>query len=104
MASVGILYHAESEWLGNNVQFQKPARELMQHQIDFDVMSVELVCNETIENQQFDLNHEYFQALIIPYSGMTHTIYTYDEKGLQYLAPVFPSANFRLGLKKKKPT
>lgn len=68
IASVGVLYHAEAEWLGDYMLFQKPARELMQNQIDFDVMSVELVCNSIVKENKYYINDESFESLVIPYS------------------------------------
>lgn len=68
IANTGLLYHAEAEWLGDYMLFQKPARELMQHQIDFDVISIDLICNARIECNQYYINNESFKALIIPYS------------------------------------
>ncbi|MFB4212848.1 hypothetical protein ABC345_01530 [Shouchella sp. 1P09AA] len=36
-------------------------------------------------------------GVYIPYSGVNATLYTFEERGIQYLAPVFPQANYRLG-------
>ncbi|MDB1678628.1 MULTISPECIES: glycosylhydrolase-like jelly roll fold domain-containing protein [Enterococcus] len=68
IASVGVLYHAESEWLGEYMLFQEPARELLQNQIDFDIMSIELVCNSKVREKKFLIDDESFEALVVPYS------------------------------------
>lgn len=68
IASTGLLYHAEAEWLGDYMLFQKPARELMQNQIDFDVISIDLICEAVIESSQYSINGEYFKAIVIPYA------------------------------------
>lgn len=68
IANVGLLYHAEAEWLGDYMLFQKPARELTQHQIDFDVIPIDLICDATIQERRFTIHEESFEALVIPYS------------------------------------
>jgi len=67
-SNIGVLYHAEAEWLGDYMLFQKPARQLMQNQIDFTVVPSELVVDAKIEGQAFILNDSAFEALIIPYA------------------------------------
>ncbi len=68
IAPAAILYHGEAEWSGDYMLFQKPARELTQHQIDFDVISVDLLLAAEVQNQKFEINGEQFSALIIPYA------------------------------------
>lgn len=42
-AEVAVLYHAEAEWTGEDVMlFQKPVRELMEHQIECDIVPAEI--------------------------------------------------------------
>ncbi|WP_338533640.1 glycosyl hydrolase [Paenibacillus peoriae] len=68
VAPVALLYHAEAEWSGDYMLFQKPARVLTQHQIDFDVVPVEVVSSASIKHGQLSINNEYFSCLVIPYS------------------------------------
>nr|WP_285858774.1 glycosyl hydrolase [Paenibacillus sp. MER 99-2] len=68
IAPAAILYHAEAEWSGDYMLFQKPARELMQHQIDFDVISVDMLLSAKVCGQTFAMNGEQFSTLIIPYA------------------------------------
>ncbi|MEZ2715127.1 glycoside hydrolase [Niallia circulans] len=68
IAKVGILYHAEAEWLGNYMLFQEPARVLMQHQIDFDIIPIDYVMESKITNNEFLINNNEFHTLIIPYA------------------------------------
>ncbi|MCM2981666.1 glycoside hydrolase [Niallia circulans] len=63
-----ILYHAEAEWSGEAMLFQKPAKELSRNQIDFDVISIEMLKEAKVLNNQIVLNGEKFQNLIIPFS------------------------------------
>lgn len=99
IASVGVLYHAEAEWLGDYMLFQKPARELMQNQIDFDVMSVELVCNSIVKENKYYINDESFESLVIPYSeGIPQKLLEKIDELTNYGIPVifingFPKFN-----------
>lgn len=68
IAPVALLYHAEAEWSGNYMLFQKPAKELMQNQIDFDVISIDMLLDSYIENNKLKVNNESFETLVIPYS------------------------------------
>ncbi|EHS57545.1 glycosylhydrolase-like jelly roll fold domain-containing protein [Paenibacillus sp. Aloe-11] len=68
VAPVGLLYHAEAEWLGDYMLFQKPARELMQHQIDFDVVPVDLIVEAEPEGNEYKINGKAFRVLVIPYA------------------------------------
>ncbi|MEC0125550.1 glycosyl hydrolase [Paenibacillus pabuli] len=88
VAPAAILYHAEAEWSGEYMLFQKPARELTQHQIDFDVISAELVASSQVEGGKLHINGEHFSALIIPYAEalpehLIAQLYAYVEAGLQ---------------------
>jgi hypothetical protein len=68
IARVGLLYHAEAEWLGNYMLFQKPARVLMQHQIDFDVIPIDYIMSAALDKNRFVINNETFDILVIPYA------------------------------------
>ncbi|MGO4731071.1 glycosyl hydrolase [Paenibacillus sp. 2KB_22] len=68
IAPAAILYHAEAEWSGDYMLFQKPARALTQHQIDFDVISAELALSAEVQMGRFAINGERFSALVIPYA------------------------------------
>ncbi|MNW31335.1 hypothetical protein D3C74_82450 [compost metagenome] len=67
-APAAILYHAEAEWSGQYMLFQKPARELLQHQIDFDVVSAEMVLSAKLSEGRLQIADEQFACLIIPYA------------------------------------
>ncbi|MCE4047600.1 glycosylhydrolase-like jelly roll fold domain-containing protein [Bacillus sp. Au-Bac7] len=63
-----ILYHAEAEWSGNAMLFQKPAKVLTQNQIDFDIVSLDLLMNAEVKNNKILLHQEEFHNLVIPYA------------------------------------
>lgn len=68
-SSVGLLYHGEAEWLGEYMEFQKPAKILTEHQIEFDVVSIDMILNHTnILCNSYSINNQIFNSLVIPYS------------------------------------
>ncbi|MBY0010574.1 glycosylhydrolase-like jelly roll fold domain-containing protein [Paenibacillus typhae] len=68
VANVGLLYHAEAEWLGEYMLFQKPAKELAQHQIEFDVIPADLIAQAELGGGTYTINGQTFSALVIPYA------------------------------------
>lgn len=68
-ATAAVLYHAEAEWSGPAMLFQKPVKALMQHQIDCDVVPADFLLEEgKVANGKLIVNGEDFQCLIIPYA------------------------------------
>ncbi|GAF63342.1 hypothetical protein BTS2_0233 [Bacillus sp. TS-2] len=69
IASSLLLYHAEAEWSGESMLFQKPAKMLMTNQLDFDVISIDLLEGSSIQNEQIVIHNETFNQIIIPYAS-----------------------------------
>lgn len=70
-ASVGVLYDAELEWSGAYLPMQKVSRTLMEHQIDFDVVAIDMLTEtERYQTEILDgklvINGVKFEALVIP--------------------------------------
>lgn len=73
VASTALLYHAESEWAGEAMLMQKPARELVRHQLEFDIVSLDMLAhpekfNGRIDEHSFTINGITFDRLIVPYT------------------------------------
>lgn len=73
VAQIAILYHGESEWAGDFMKMQKPARELTQNQIEFDFVSMDMLndlptYNGKLENNILNINGVEIKSLVIPYS------------------------------------
>lgn len=75
LSSIGILYHAEAEWAGEAMLFQKPGRVCMESQADYDVISAdrimeaELITDKDIPGSLLLRTGSLFlKLLIIPYS------------------------------------
>ena len=69
---VAILYHAEAEWTGDYMLNQKPARVLMDNQIDFDILPADVFTERKRYQTKIDnllrINSQDYKTLIIPYS------------------------------------
>lgn len=73
LGNIGILYHAESEWMGEYMDMSEPARHLMEEQIDFNFIYSEMLVNKEAWNaydrhEQYVINDIAIDALVIPYS------------------------------------
>jgi alpha-L-rhamnosidase len=69
VASAAVLYHAEAEWSGNFMYFQKPVKELMRNQIDCDILPCDAIIEDVqVRNAKLISQDETFDCLIIPYS------------------------------------
>ena len=70
-APAAILYHGESEWTGDLMFMQKPARKLTENQIDFDFIPSDIWRNpdefKTLFNgKTLNVNKAAYRCLIIP--------------------------------------
>ena len=72
VAPAALLYHGEAEWTGSHMLLQKPARQLLEHQIDFDILPSDLFADFQAYQASFGetlcVNGEEYRALIIPYA------------------------------------
>lgn len=73
VASAAILYHGESEWAGDFMKMQKPARVLSENQIEFDFVPMDMLndldaYNGKLNDSVLKINEVEFKCLIIPYS------------------------------------
>jgi len=73
VASVAVLYDGEADWIGGNMPMQKVCRELIENQIDFDIVSIDMLnhldaYNGTFDGDSLQINGVVFGALVIPYT------------------------------------
>lgn len=74
VASAAVLYHAEAEWAGDAMYFQKPVKELMQHQIDCDVIPIDALNDSArLRDGKLQIHQEDYPCLIIPYAAALPT-------------------------------
>lgn len=76
---VAILYHGESEWMGNAMLTQKPARKLAEAQIEFDSIPYDVFLEPEHYNTKLgnplQVNTQEYRVLIIPKTQfMTATV------------------------------
>lgn len=67
-ADVALLYHADAEWSGKYQLIQKPARELLQHQIDFDIVPSDYLVEATAAESKIKIANETFKTVVVPYA------------------------------------
>ncbi|MDQ6418492.1 glycosyl hydrolase [Paenibacillus sp. LHD-117] len=69
IASAAVLYHAEAEWSGEAMYFHKPLKTLMQHQIDCDVVPIDVMLEAaSVSDGRLLIHREDFGCLIVPYA------------------------------------
>ncbi|MET3558195.1 hypothetical protein ABID29_001315 [Streptococcus rupicaprae] len=66
--SVALFYPAEFEWVGDYMPLEVPARVLTQAQIDFSIVSHDLLKIAELQKGQFTLNQQTFSVLVVPYA------------------------------------
>lgn len=70
-----ILYPAETEWMNDSMQLQLPARQLMEHQIDFELLPVDVFTEAdyygtSMEHGIITVNERHMRTLVVPETGM----------------------------------
>lgn len=74
IANAAVLYDAEAEWAGEHMPMQKVGRQLLEHQIDYDVISTDMISTQMkyyhteIKGEKMYINNESFDVLIVPYT------------------------------------
>lgn len=72
IATAAILYHAEMEWMNPRdtaMLTQVPARTLYDAHIDYDIVSIDSICEQmNVKNGKLILGEETFACLVIPYA------------------------------------
>lgn len=63
-----ILYHAEAEWGGSAMLFQKAARVLAQNQLDYDIVPCDFLMDGIAKDGCLNIHGVIFRLLIVPYA------------------------------------
>lgn len=65
-----VLYHGEAEWTGRTMLMQKPARLLVEHQVDFDIIPQDVFLErdryQTVLGPTLRVNTQAYRVLIVP--------------------------------------
>ena len=71
VAPVAVIYHAEAEWAGRYMPFEKVVKSLAKEQIDCDIIPIDTIVKKEamwLDCGHFFVNNEEYKALIVPYS------------------------------------
>ncbi len=73
LPDVALLYHGENEWAGEYQSDKVLCRQLIEHQIDFDIIPADLLADmerfgSSFDGRTFMLNGRPVQALLLPYA------------------------------------
>lgn len=69
VAPFAVLYHADAEWLGDAMPFERPLRLLMEAQLDADVVPADALAGAGVDGPRLSLGGETYDALIVPGSA-----------------------------------
>ncbi|WP_141503959.1 glycosylhydrolase-like jelly roll fold domain-containing protein [Paenibacillus luteus] len=68
-ATAAVLYHAEAEWSGASMLFQKPVKALLQAQIDCDVLPADSIISDALVSEgKLAIHAEEYDCFIVPYA------------------------------------
>ncbi|MDE7266882.1 MAG: hypothetical protein K2N89_05390 [Lachnospiraceae bacterium] len=93
IAPIAMLYHGEAEWSGDAMLMQKPARKLLDAQMNFDILPTDVFRDmeyyHTDLETEFRVNTQTYRALVIPYAQfISKSLLTVIERLLQLEIPV----------------
>lgn len=67
VATAAVVYHAEAEWSGEAMVFQKPVKSLLRRQIDCDVIPVDILLDGAhVQHNKLHVHLEDYDCLIVP--------------------------------------
>ena len=94
VAPVALLYHGEAEWTGAYMYLQKPARQLLEHQVDFDILPSDLFADmpafQASFEERLNVNGEEYRALVVPYAEfVTRAVAAFAVKAEETGFPVY---------------
>lgn len=98
-APVAVGYHGEAEWSGEYMLVQKPCACLARNQIDYDILPPDAIVEAKVEDGRLRVNHEEFEALVVPYAEALPAAYLKRlagaaEEGLQiFILKKLPSGS-----------
>lgn len=65
---IAVLYHAESEWMGEAMLFQEVGKELMENQIDYDVVPLDALLKSNVKEKHLYVGNAVYECLLIPWA------------------------------------
>lgn len=89
-AKVGVYYPAETEWMGECMPVEQPARALTEKQIAFDIVTLDYLKTAEIAEGYYTINGNNFEVLILPWaeeypSDLIYLVKGFEKSGVQVL-------------------
>lgn len=63
---IGVLYHGEGDWVGDAMTFQTVGMQLMQNQMDYDVISMDVLAESNVRDNKLFAGSATYECLIVP--------------------------------------
>lgn len=91
MAEALVVYHSEAEWgTRETMAFQKPVRELLEHQMDCQVISSDSFSQVIFREKEMEINGSRYQALIFPaFHWIPENFADFALKAAEHQVPVY---------------
>ena len=108
LTDVAVLYHGDSEWAGDYMPVQKPAKELTRSQIEFDIIPADVFTeNEyfsyTFSHNRLTVNTQQYKGLVIPYCQyISKELYQFVKSHKDF--PIIFLEDFPMGLYNSRET
>ena len=89
-AKIGVYYPAETEWIGDCMPIEKPARILTEKQISFDIISLDYLKQAKLSKGCYTINSHTFEVLVLPWAenysdDIVNLVDRFCEVGVQVL-------------------
>lgn len=68
LTTAGVLAKTDGTWGGEYMPIEKPARALTEHQISFDIISLDYLAGAEVKEKQYAINGQNFEVMLVPYS------------------------------------
>ncbi len=70
IATAAVLYHAEAEWTGAYMPFERPVKALLKRQIDCDIVPIDAFAEGTVQlgDGAFFIGGETYRVMVVPYA------------------------------------
>lgn len=94
VADVAVLYDAEADWAGGRMPMQKVLRNLAEHQISADIVSLDMLTEPewgaSLQRGKLVINGVSFDALVVPYAQyLPESILDFAKRAEEAGFPIF---------------
>ncbi len=70
VSSAGLLYHAQAEWMNQTeyMLMQKPAKQLYDNHVDFDIVCEDLLAGAKVDGKKILIGNAEYDCIVVPYA------------------------------------